>query len=296
MRGILTYLMFSAVAVGESLVPASFAPSPMAELSQDTLYSTRSTENGDSPHENVNPWDPYHNLRTASNSNAVNAEHRQEFRSALQLLEVALLANNPFALDLGFFPGGGLVRIVVSGMVSLGPSAINTHPDGSLVTPVPSLACSSCWSPGYQYFTPGAADYPQNAGGDGINHFAGGGGNYDVYNQHPWAPQGPKITDTADPSVIRFGAVAGTFSANPAPNSSDWFGIGYGSTLTAPSGGAHLYLVVVDTYYINNSGSYAVSAELVPEPVSFGLAFSVLALLILAGRRRLGPALRGLFR
>jgi hypothetical protein len=183
---------------------------------------------------------------------------------------------------LPFFPAGSMVNISVTGTVKLdgtGAGVFVTNPDGSLNS-TPDPGCDVCWAPGYQYFIPGHA-YPTVAGGDGINHFAGGGGNYDLFpdGHSPWALQGPQSTDTAlsqapfTPGVIlRFGALAGTFMANPGPT--DWFLVGFGGQLTVPAGAPPLKLVVVDAFYPNNSGSYAVAIDSVPEPAAIWLAFS----------------------
>jgi hypothetical protein len=180
-------------------------------------------------------------------------------------------AFNSVQTDFGFFPGDTVLQIAVSGTVNLGPSATTMNPDGSLVTLTPA-DCFSCWI-GYQYFLPDGP-YPTAYGGDGINHFLGGGGNYDMFNPQGFAPQGAATTDTTDLAALRFGAVAGTFSASPTR--SDWFFVGYGgSNFRVPAGGAHLYLVVVDTYYPNNTGSYLASVNAaIPEPTGIVLTLS----------------------
>jgi hypothetical protein len=185
-------------------------------------------------------------------------------------------ANNPNAVDAGFFGGGITLYVTVSGIVNLGPPGINTLADGSLVSPDPAT-CIACWWPGYQYMLTGESAYPITAGGDGINHFVGGGANYDMYNAVPWAPQGPQTTDTTAGGVMRFGAVAGSFSASPTRG--DWFYIGTNSSIVTPIAGANLYLAVVDTYYVNNSGSFLADITPVPEPAAIGLALAGLVLL-----------------
>ena len=124
---------------------------------------------------------------------------------------------------------------------------------------VPAASCTLCWAPGYQYFIPGDPSYPTGAGGDGINHFGGGGGNFDAFPgaHSPWATEGKQTTDTSDPGALRFGALAGTFVVNPT--ATDWFLIGFGGQLVVPQGGATLQMVLVDTFYPNNTGGYTVT-------------------------------------
>lgn len=116
-----------------------------------------------------------------------------------------------------------------------------------------------------------------------MNHFAGGGGNYDLYpgNHSYWASQGKQTTDTSDPGALRFGTLAGTFETNPT--ATDWFSIGYGGQLVIPQGGATLLMVIVDTFYPNNTGGYTVTIDqgsaAVPEPSAIWLAFSGFAAL-----------------
>ncbi len=179
----------------------------------------------------------------------------------------------------GTYIGGTVLVISASGTVNLNApsSMIVTNPDGSLSNPQPA-SCDSCWAPGYQYFLEGQP-YPTNFGGDGTNHFVGGGGNFDLFNggNPQFAAEGAPTTDTQDPGAIRFGALAGTFVDNPNPT--DWFLIGNGGTFVVPGGGATLQLIVVDTFYPNNSGGYDVTITDVPEPAVAWLALSGIALL-----------------
>jgi hypothetical protein len=190
----------------------------------------------------------------------------------------------------GTYAGGVTLLISTIGTVDLnGPNGqIVTNPDGSLVS-VPSASCLVCWS-GYQYFINGSNAYPTVAGGDGINHFVGGGGNYDHTpgTNSFWAAEGKKTTDTTDPGAIRFGALAYTFHTNPT--STDWLTLGYGGTFVTPAGGGTLLMVVADTFYPNNTGGYTVTvnqlASDVPEPSAIWLAFSGFAVLGLPGAFR----------
>lgn len=223
---------------------------------------------------------------------------------------VALLANdNTFsnALDLGAYAVGARLSISVTGTLSLDAFGFNVNPDGSLASSMLSLLpIATAWfagaGPGYQYAYLGAGGgagaygsyhYPiANGLGDGVNHFSGGGLNYDLANAGVggagWADQGKKTTDTTDPLAIRAGAVVGTFSASPVPNSSDWFLIGYGNTITVPAGASDLRLVVVDTDATtgNNAGSFNVDLEFLPEPASIGLLFAGLLALAVTRKHR----------
>jgi hypothetical protein len=197
----------------------------------------------------------------------------------------------------GFYAGGTNVVIAATGTVNLdGPignpsGLIVTNPDGSLNAFPDPTTCPECWAPGYTYFLPngtlGATPYPiVNGEGDGINHFVGGGGNYDAFpdGHAAFAPEGNPTTNTLAPGVIRFGAIAGTFVTNPV--ATDWFLVGSGGTFQAPVGGGTLQLVVVDTYYLNNSGGYNIAVDVagIPEPSVGWLAFSGIA--ALAGWKR----------
>jgi hypothetical protein len=181
----------------------------------------------------------------------------------------------------GTYAGGATLFISATGTVNLnGPSGlIVTNPDGSMSN-IPSAACIACWAPGYEFFIPGADSYPTAFGGDGINHFTGGGGNFDLFpgDHSAWATQGKQTTDTMDVGALRFGALAYTFQTNPT--ATDWFLLGYGGTFVTPQGGGTLLMVVVDTFYTNNTGSYTVTVDqqAVPEPGAIWLAFSGVAL------------------
>ena len=188
--------------------------------------------------------------------------------------------------DLGTYLAGTVLLIGVTGQVNLnGPGgSIITNPDGSLINPaLPS--CLICWfgDPGYTYFLQNSTLYPTTFGGDGTNHFVGGGGNYDIYpgTHAAFAAEGAQTTNTQDPNAIRFGAVAYTFLANPGPT--DWHTLGFGGTFTVPNGAADLEVIVVDTFYGNNTDGFNVSVDPVPEPTAMGLALS--GFLMLGGVR-----------
>jgi YD repeat-containing protein len=153
--------------------------------------------------------------------------------------------------DAGFFAAGTSITLVAGGHGDLCCSTFQVKPDGSLY--------AAAGSP-YGYANAGAA-YPTTQGGDGINHFPGGGANVD--NNGVFCFAGKQTTDTTDPAAIRCGTLVGTFKSQPT--NLDWFVIGYGTTVTVPAGGADLYLAVSDTYNPDNHGTYSVN--ITPEPV-----------------------------
>jgi hypothetical protein len=162
-------------------------------------------------------------------------------------------------LDLGIFASGTSLDVKLFGTISLGESS-SFNPDGSLAAPFSGGS--------YPYAIAGTSGYSTQFGGDGINHFAGGGLNYDAQNIiNPFGIAGKETTDTKDADAIRFGSVIGTFSNNPSRN--DWFSIGLGRILTVPEGGANLYVAVNDTYYPNDTGAYSGTIDIIPpsEPV-----------------------------
>lgn len=186
----------------------------------------------------------------------------------------------------GAYAGSLTLHITTTGKINLnGPTGlIETNPDGSMASS-PLASCAVCWSPGYQYFISGSSTYPTFAGGDGINHFAGGGGNYDLFpaDHSAWAAIGKQTTNTNDPGALRFGALAYTFNVNPT--ATDWSLLGYGGTFVTPAGGGTLLMQVADTFYPNNTGSYTVTIDTqlgpqeIPEPAAIWLAFSGFAVL-----------------
>jgi hypothetical protein len=148
-------------------------------------------------------------------------------------------------IDLGFLKGGTIFSVEMSGQISLG-NEWNTWANGALVAAVGDT--------NYSYANVGCPSYPKAGGGDGTNHFAGGGANFDI-ESWSYGMAGAKTTDTSDPGAIRFGAAVGSFCASP--QRSDWFYVGTSNVFTAPPGGAHFFLAVNDSYHQNNCGSYA---------------------------------------
>ena len=185
-------------------------------------------------------------------------------------------------LDVGVFDGGSVFNIRASGIISLGGGA-QFYADGSLSSLYPSGSF-------YAYANPGATNYPTLFGGDGINHFAGGGANYDLTGAG-FGDAGKMTTDTTDPSAIRHGALIGTFADTPSRG--DWFLIGLARTIVIPGTSSHLYLAVSDTDSSTNSGSYTVSLEpssAVPEPG--GLILCGIGAMALALRARMAKQAR----
>lgn len=183
-------------------------------------------------------------------------------------------------LDAGFFPGGAVLDVAVTGTLNLLPQTgfeWITNPDGSLVRPVTD--------PTYgRYANAGSTQYPTAAGGDGVNRFPGGGANYDtaiVTPNGPFGFAGRQTTDTTHPGAIRFGAAVYTF--RDTPGRADWLFLGFGGAVTVPAGGVRLYLAVQDSnndlFPGVNSGAYAVEIAVrpapqpaaVPEPSSWAL-------------------------
>ena len=170
-------------------------------------------------------------------------------------------------LDLGLFPADTQLVVQMSGTIHLVPPDVgqfDTHSDGSLAVPYTG-------DPEYDYVNAGAS-YPSLFGGDGINHFIGGGANFDTGSQGSsveFGFAGVETTDTLDPGTIRFGAVVATFSATPTR--ADWFFLGASGTLTVPSGGSHLYLAIQESFAVNNSGAYTGELTAIPEPATLTL-------------------------
>lgn len=158
-------------------------------------------------------------------------------------------------VDAGFFAGGVQLSITASGFGDLNSSAYQVNPDGSLH----ATATGS-----FSFANPGAA-YPKYGGGDGINHFVGGGSA--AFNgDEGYDFAGAMSTDTTLSTVIRSGALVGTYSTSPTR--ADWFYVGTGGVFTIPTGGGHLYFAVNDVigYSGDNHGQYTVTLASVPEP------------------------------
>jgi hypothetical protein len=214
--------------------------------------------------------------------------------AALFLIALPLSAGTLFTvsgsqiapMSAGTFGPNQSLTITATGTVDLlgRDGSYPVNPDGSLVAPL-SASCMGCFTAMYQsYVNPGSA-YPTVAGGDGTNHFAGGGANFDLFpgGHSVWAPEGKQTTDTTDPLAIRLGALAYTFVSSPQQN--DWKVLApsqgggmFGNTINSGPSGGTLLLVVVDTAYWNNTGSFSVNVtpndQATPEPSAAWLAFS----------------------
>lgn len=178
-------------------------------------------------------------------------------------------------IDLGFFEAGTSLTLQIGGHGDLAGSRYQVNADGTLYAPA---------SGPYSFANQGAV-YTTVNGGDGVNHFVGGGANYDMSGSgYPFA--GALTTDTTNPNIIRFGAVVGTFSATPGR--ADWFLIGTRATIVVPTGGAHLYLAVNDTSHGDNHGAYSgrVAINAVPEPGSVVMLGAGVGALLAFARRR----------
>ena len=135
------------------------------------------------------------------------------------------IGSNGTLTDLGSF-SAGTYELKATGVVSLGPvpGEFVMNPDGS-----PSLPVTS---PGYAYFNPNGSFIA-----DGM-----------------FGAAGPNA---------RIGALIGTLSATPE-TPSDWFLIGYSTTVVLSSPG-HIFASVNDTYHQNNFGAFVVTVSAVPE-------------------------------
>jgi len=201
---------------------------------------------------------------------------------------------SPLTTDMGPLTSSQtLVITYLSGSVNLFPMWVDFsfNPDGSLVNP---YSAENWYVDGmdYNYLKPGSGSYPTVAGGDGTNHFAGGGANYDKYPNidSVWGFWCTNLTtDTMAPGVVRFGSLVGTLDGGL-----DWFYIGYGTTIGAGTGipipdGATLSLAVFDASYGTNTGAFQVQvtdAAGVPEPSAILLAGAGLLGMALLRRRR----------
>ena len=148
-----------------------------------------------------------------------------------------------YLTDLGQFQAGSYV-ISGSGTVDLiGAGATMTiNPDGTPAFPVTA--------PQYAYFNP-------NGSFTADGKFGAAGSNAGV------------------------GALIGTFNAVPT-TASDWFLIGYSTTVTLISTG-HIYASVNDTFHQNNVGEFNATVSAVPEPTTYVMFIAGLA--ALAARR-----------
>ena len=176
----------------------------------------------------------------------------------------------PNFVNAGTYAAGTLLNLTGTGTVDLVGGGYLVDPKGALAATPPN--------PQYGYTVPGSA-YPTTFGGDGVNHYEGGGANYDDfaysidYSQTPFTDAeefafgyaGKKTTDTTDAATIRLGSLIGTFSANPTR--ADWFLIGTGTTITSPGG--TLFVTVNEGYNQNNTGAFDLNVQAVPEPASF---------------------------
>ena len=165
-------------------------------------------------------------------------------------------------VDAGFYVGGTVLTITASGTQNSNTSNnFFTDANGALTQPTQL----------FSYANVGATNYPTLAGGDGVNHYVGGGTNYNT-GAGLFAFAGDASTDTTDPNTILFGALVGTFSTNPVENR-DWFFIGTNDTLVIPAGGEELYLAVNDDpgKNFNNAGAFDVTIATTPEPSSIAL-------------------------
>lgn len=170
---------------------------------------------------------------------------------------ISVNSNAKVLTDLGLFSAGSHT-LTATGVVDLavGCGSFLLGPDGVPTTPV---TCG-----GYGYFNPSgsAADY----------------GNY-----------GPAGTGA------KLGALIGTLKGDAISrnNPADWFLIGNSLSLTLLTE-SHVWAMVNDTYYVNNSGTFKVTASegqpnALPEPS--GLALVALGLLAAGGLgRRAGKA------
>lgn len=185
----------------------------------------------------------------------------------------------------GFFAGGTVLNITATGTQD---SNVNNHyftdANGTLTSPT-NL---------FSYANVGATNYPiVNGQGDGTNHYAGGGTNYNT-GAALFSFAGVASTDTTNPNTFRFGALVGTFSAAPI-NNADWFFIGTQNSILTPQGGATLYLADNDdpAKNGNNGGGFTVTVASAPVPeassvVSFSLlmVFGLGSLAVAARRKK----------
>jgi hypothetical protein len=164
----------------------------------------------------------------------------------------SVAANQATVTDLGFF-AAGTYALTGSGLVDL------VGPPGSGFTMRPDgIPDSPVTIAGYDYFNPNGS-YTANGA------FGLGG------------------------ATIKIGALMGTLVAAPA--ASDFFLIGYGTTISLASAG-HIYAQVNDNFYPNNGGAFTVDVAAVPEPAVWGMLVGGFGMAGFAIRRRRAVTLR----
>ena len=170
--------------------------------------------------------------------------------------QVAVAGNATTPVDLGNFAAGSYL-LAASGTVDLcgAGGTFLMKPDGTPASPV------TCSGSTYNMFNP----------------------NGSFTADDKWGPGG---------NEAKIGALIGTFnaSASSAPvlsnmASADWFLVGYSTTVTLASAG-HIYALVNDTYFPNNTGSYLVTVTAVPEPETYAMLLAGLAVVGFVARRR----------
>ena len=177
---------------------------------------------------------------------------------------VNLSAETSNRVDVGSFQAGSTLFISVTGTALISWEYL-CNPDGSLAAPLAQQDTAR------RHASVDSRNYPTNFGGDGINHFLGGGVNFvPGHGDLSWPTAGKETTDTKDPAVIRFGAVVGTFA--DSPEREDWFLVGRNTRVTVPRGGRHLYLVVNDSAYGDNAGGYWVVVRERPSRLWYWIA------------------------
>jgi hypothetical protein len=197
--------------------------------------------------------------------------------ASAQVISLPLTTSASNKLNAGSFAGGTQLLITATGTGDLVDARYQVNGDGSM-----AAAATGVYS-----FANQGATYSTEFGGDGINHFAGGGANTDLSGSYGLAGfgfAGATTTDTTDPTAIRGGAVVGTFVANPAR--ADWFLLGSSATVTVPNGGADLFLAVNDSYSPDNHGTFSVTLQAIPEPPSFAAFVAVAVYAVGSWRRR----------
>jgi hypothetical protein len=181
---------------------------------------------------------------------------------SLAVANAATVLPNGNLIDLGIF-SSGTYTLTGSGLIDLcGSGNFSMRPDGVPDSPV---SCSNYGS----YFNPS--------------------GSYQADGSLARAGNNAKI-----------GSLIGTLNANAFTSNrptldqaSDWFLIGYSSSVTLPSTG-HIYASVNDTFYSNNTGSFdvqvqrvsALDPQQVPESSPYKLmTLGLVAILVRSYRR-----------